>query len=107
MLQVTRENFRAEVEEAPVPVLLEFYSERCTPCRALSATLEALEVRCGAQCRFCIVDVDRQEGLAHQFDILRLPTMVLMHDGEIVQRISGLRSREEIIEILNLDSDCR
>ena len=53
------------------------------------------------------MDVDRQEGLAHQFDILRVPTMVLMHDGEIVQRISGLRSREEIIEILNLDSDCR
>lgn len=106
MKNVTRENFKAEVEEAAVPVLLEFYSERCAPCRALSTTLEQLNARYGARCKFCAVDVDRQEGLAHQFDILRVPTMVLMHDGEIVQRISGLRSREEIIEILNLNPDC-
>ena len=47
--------------------------------------------------------MDAQEGLTQQFDILRIPTLIYLQEGEIVQRISGLRSREEILEILNLN----
>lgn len=100
MLKLTRKNYKTEVEEAELPVLIEFYSERCAPCRALSAVLEALAAEYGDRCKFCKVDVDVQEGLTQQFDILRVPTLVYLHDGEIIQRISGLRSREEILEIL-------
>ncbi|MGN1307575.1 MAG: thioredoxin family protein [Faecousia sp.] len=103
MLSLTGLNFKIEVEEAETPVLIEFYSERCAPCRALSAVLEALASEYSDRCKFCKVDVDVQEGLTQQFDILRIPTLVYLHDGEIIQRISGLRSREEILEILNLN----
>ncbi len=103
MLRLTSENYKTEVEEAEIPVLIDFSSERCAPCRALATVLEALSSEYGDRCKFCKVEVDVQEGLTHQFDILRVPTLIYMQDGEIVQRISGLRSREEILEILNLD----
>ena len=103
MLSLTGSNYKNEVEEAETPVLIEFYSERCAPCRALSTVLGALASEYSDRCKFCRVDVDVQEGLTQQFDILHIPTLVYLHDGEIVQRISGLRSREEILEILNLN----
>lgn len=103
MLSLTGSTFKNEVEDAETPVLIEFYSERCAPCRALSAVLVALASEYSDRCKFCRVDVDVQEGLTQQFDILHIPTLVYLHDGEIIQRISGLRSREEILEILNLN----
>lgn len=103
MLSLTGSNYKIEVEEAEIPVLIEFYSEGCAPCRALSAVLEALASEYSDRCKFCRVDVDVQEGLTQQFDILHIPTLVYLQDGEIMQRISGLRSREEILEILNLN----
>lgn len=103
MTELSGKNYKAEVELAELPVLIEFYSERCAPCRALSAVLEALASEYGDRCKFCKVDVDAQEGLTQQFDILRIPTLIYLQEGEIVQRISGLRSREEILEILNLN----
>lgn len=103
MLSLTGSTYKIEVEEAETPVLIEFYSERCAPCRALSTVLEALASEYSDRCKFCRVDVDAQEGLTQQFDILHIPTLVYLHDGEIMQRISGLRSRGEILEILNLN----
>ena len=103
MTELTRANFSSEVEDAEKPVLIDFYAAWCGPCRALAPIMERLDADYHDRCKFCKVDIDAQEGLAHQFDIMSVPTLVLMQDGEIVQRISGLRSREEILEILNLD----
>lgn len=103
MTNLSSKNFKAEAEQAELPVLIAFCSERCAPCRAIAAVLESLAAEFGERCKFCKVDVDVQEGLTQQFDILHIPTLVYLQDGEIIQRISGLRSREEILEILNLN----
>ncbi|MGM9554787.1 MAG: thioredoxin family protein [Faecousia sp.] len=103
MLSLNGSTYKIEVEEAETPVLIAFYSERYATCRALSAVLERLAPEYSDCCKFCKVDVDAQEGLTQQFDILHIPTLVYLQDGEIVQRISGLRSGEEILEILNLN----
>lgn len=102
MTELTRENFRTEAEHAELPVLIDFYATWCAPCRAFTPTLEQLSQEYGDRCKFCKVDIDRQEGLAGQFDIMSVPTLVLMQDGEIQQRISGVRSREDILEILGI-----
>ncbi len=102
MLELTRKNFRTEAEHAEKPVLIDFYAAWCAPCRAFAPVLEQLAEEFGEQCKFCKVDVEREEGLASQFDIMSVPTLVLLQDGEIQQRISGLRSREDIMEILGI-----
>ena len=48
------------------------------------------------------MDVDAEETLTRKFDILSVPTLVLMQNGEVQQRIRGLRAREDILRILNL-----
>ena len=102
MLELTRKNFKTEAEHAETSVLIDFYATWCAPCRAFAPVLEQLAEEFGDRCKFCKVDIDREEGLASQFDIMSVPTLVLLQDGEIQQRITGLRSREDIIEILGI-----
>lgn len=102
MVELTRSNFKTEAEEAELPVLIDFYATWCAPCKAFAPVLERLAEEYGDRCKFCKVDIDAQEGLAGQFDIMSVPTLVLLHDGEVQQRISGLRSREDILEILGI-----
>lgn len=103
MVQLTRENFKTEVEQAEKPVVIDFYAVWCGPCRALAPVYEALAEAYGERIQFCKADIDEQEGLAQQFDILSVPTLVLLEDGEVSQRVSGLHTFEELVEILNLN----
>mgnify|MGYP002732244076 CR=1 FL=1 len=103
MLELTRENFKTEVDEAEQPVLVEFYADWCGPCKAFLPTLEELAAQYGERCKFGRVNIDRQESLSEQFDIMSVPTLILMQDGEIAQRVSGVRSKEELRAILNLN----
>lgn len=102
MIELTQSNFKTEVEEAELPVLIDFYAAWCAPCRAFAPVLEQLAAEYGDRCKFCRVDIDRQEGLASQFDILSVPTLLVMRDGEVQQRVSGLRSKQDVLAILGL-----
>lgn len=91
MIELTRENYRAEVEAAQTPVLIDFRAE---------GTLDVPECE---DYKFCRVDVGRQGELARQFDILRVPTLVWLEHGKIVQRICGDTSRDALRRILDLN----
>lgn len=95
MIHLTQQNFTAEVKNEKIPVLIEFSNKASLPAE--------LEKDYRQKCKFCRVDVNAQAVFAKQFDLLRLPTSILMQNGEVVQRISGERSAEEWKKILNLD----
>jgi len=102
MTELTKGNFSVEVELAEQPVLIDFFAHRCRPCQMMAPVFEELEREYGRSYKFCKVDTDAQEGLAQQFDILSVPTLVLMREGEIRHRISGYRSKDDIAKILSL-----
>lgn len=102
MTELTHENFRTEAEQANRPVLIDFFSQDCSPCRAMGEVFDKLEQHYDSRCKFCKVNVDRQEGLAKQFRILSVPTLILLNNGEVVQRIRGFHSKQDIQKILNL-----
>lgn len=102
MTNLTAENYREITEHSEQPVLIDFYASWCGPCKALAPIFASLDEEFGDRCIFCKADIDEQEGLAQQFDILSVPTLIYMNEGEILCRISGLRSREELVEILSL-----
>ena len=102
MTHLINENFRRETEFAEQPVLIDFYQDNCVPCRNMEPVFDKLEAIYGERYKFCKADVASQEGLAQQFDILSVPTIIMMLDGEILHRVNGLRSEEELCSILNL-----
>ena len=99
--KIAGDSFQTEVTEAGVPVLLDFYADWCGPCKAQLPVLEqAAEEACDV--KFCKVNVDEEPRLAEQFQVMQVPTMLIMNGGQIFRRITGFHPLEEILEFLEM-----
>lgn len=92
-------NYQTEVVEAKQTVLLDFWAPWCAPCRMTAPILEDIakerpDVLVGK------VNVDEEGELAAQFRIMSIPMLVVMREGEVVNKAVGLHSKEEILEML-------
>ncbi len=101
-IRVNEENFEKEVLKSEIPVLVEFYSDSCIPCKRLSPILGDLEEEYEDKLKVVKVNVNFDEKLAQDYDVLASPTMVLFKNGEEINRIRGLKKKNEIEEILNI-----
>lgn len=103
MTHLTGDNYASVVGRADRPVLIDFFSPTCAPCRALAPTFETLAAQYGDRYKFCKVDVDAQDDLTERFRILSVPTLVLLQDGEVIHRVSGVRSEKELKRIFDMN----
>ena len=99
-IRVDAQSFSAEVLEAPVPVLADFYSDSCLPCRKLAAELPKLEAAYGDRIKIVKINVKYDADLARDYQVRGTPTLVLFRQGAEAGRLSGAVSREQIAEKL-------
>lgn len=97
--EITKENYEAEVLQSDKSVLLDFWAVWCGPCQMLSPVVDKIaeereDIKVGK------VNVDEQQELAMQFNVMSIPTLVVMKDGEETQRSVGVISKSEIFEML-------
>lgn len=90
MTELNERTFATEVLQAAPPVLVDFYATWCGPCRMLAPVLEQLAGEFAGQVKFAKVDVDRAPGLAAQYQITGVPTLLLFHNGRVVDEVVGL-----------------
>lgn len=98
---VTARSFEQEVLQAEGPVLLDFYADWCMPCKMMAAVIEDLDAE-AAGVKICKINIDEEPELAARFQIMSIPTLVVMQDGEIVEKATGVRGKGEILEMLPL-----
>lgn len=98
---VSASNFKSEVQQANVPVLVDFYADWCGPCRMLAPTLERLATEFAGRVKIVKVNVDREAELAAKFQVESIPMLVVIANGEIIGQAAGLVGEADLRSALN------
>ena len=100
-LTVTKENFNEEVISSNIPVLVDFWATWCGPCRMIAPIVEEIANEYDGKIKVGKVNVDEQMGLAVEYGIEVIPTLIFFKDGKAVKKTTGLLDKAEIEEIIN------
>jgi thioredoxin 1 len=103
-LVITEGNFEAEVAKAGVPVLVDFWATWCGPCQMIAPTIDELATELSGKAKVGKVDVDQNPGLASQFNVQSIPTVIVFKNGKPVQTMVGAKHKRDYIAALNAAS---
>ena len=93
---ITKQNFKGEVLQSDLPVLVDFWAPWCGPCRMLAPVLEELEQDLGGKVKIGKVNVDEEMELAAQFQVASIPTLILFERGQAVRRTVGVQPKAKL-----------
>lgn len=81
-------------------VLVDFYATWCGPCKMQSPILHEFKEEVGGKVEIIKVDVDQNPDIAKDFGILSIPTLLLIKEGEVVEKSVGLSTKAQLSEML-------
>lgn len=93
---LSKDNFKAEVLDASVPVLVDFWAEWCGPCKMIAPALDELATEMGSTAKIGKVNIDDHQDLAAQFRISSIPTLLIFKGGQVVEQMVGARSKRDL-----------
>lgn len=92
--EFTDANFEDEVINSDKPVLVDFWAEWCGPCKMLTPKIEAMAGEYGDRVKIGKLDTDANRDTAMKYRINAIPTVILFKNGEVAERIVGLREND-------------
>ena len=99
VLKVTSKNFEEEVLQSEKTVLVDFYADWCGPCKMLAPVIEEIANE-NEDIKVVKVNVDEEQELAVKYDVMSIPTSVVIKNGQEVDRIVGLTGKETILNMV-------
>lgn len=99
-ITVTDANYTAQIENSPLPVLLDLWAPWCGPCRMIAPVIEQLSKELSGRVRVGKLNVDENPRTPTRFNVQSIPTMLILKNGQEINRIVGAQSKEAILRQL-------
>lgn len=99
VIKITSQNYNKEVMESKSPVVIDFWASWCGPCKMMSPIIDEM-AESNPNIKVCKVNVDEEQQLASQFNIMSIPTIVVIQNGKVVGTSIGVTPKEEILKMI-------
>ncbi len=100
VMEFTDQSFEQEVLKADQPVLVDFWAAWCGPCRMIAPAVEALADEYAGKANVVKVNVVENSSTPGRYNIRSIPTLLLFKDGEVQEQVVGVKSRDELANLL-------
>lgn len=92
----TESNFKSEVLESKLPVLVDFWADWCGPCKMIAPVVDELAKEYSGKIKVGKVDVDSNSSIASQYGIMSIPTLIFFKGGRIMAQLTGVQSKASL-----------
>ena len=100
-IEVNDSNFKSEVTDSEMPVLVDFWAPWCGPCKMIAPVLEELANEYDGRVKIVKLNVDDSPDTASKFGIRSIPTLILFKDGKVFEQTVGAQSKENLKQLVD------
>jgi thioredoxin 1 len=95
----TDQSFTSETSSGLV--LADFWAPWCGPCKMIAPVLEELDSEMGEKVKIVKIDVDENQETAQKYGVMSIPTLIVLKDGEVVDKVIGFKPKEALAELIS------
>ncbi len=103
VLELNDDAFANSISDSK-PMVVDFYSPTCPPCKALSPILESMSEMYSEKVTFAKINVETNQKFLEKYEVMNVPTIIIFRDGEVLKKVVGMQSEDQILEMLNSES---
>ena len=100
VVNLNEKNFEEEVLKSDKTVLIDFWASWCGPCRMMSPVVDEIAEEMNGTVKVCKINIDEEQNLAVKYNVMSIPTFVVIKAGKEIGRTIGVQDKEEIKKLL-------